>query len=80
MPPDSRQVDVQQKRGEPNPAPTRGGTPQELATAAGAGDVNSLSPNSFRTKKSCGESLTLFHNNRGFESRREGHLRKSRGT
>ena len=44
MPPDSRQVDVQQKRGEPNPAPTRGGTPQELATAAGAGDVKLTEP------------------------------------
>ncbi len=44
MPPDSRQVDAQQKRGEPNPAPTRGGTPQELATAAGAGDVKLTEP------------------------------------
>ena len=39
MPPDSRQVDVQQERGERNPAPTRGAIRQELATAAGAGDV-----------------------------------------
>jgi len=39
MPPDSRQVDVQQERGERNPAPTRGARPQELATAAGADDV-----------------------------------------
>src|SRR5467141_832103 len=44
MPPDSRQVDVQQKRGEPNPAPTRGATRQELATAAGAGDVKLTEP------------------------------------
>jgi formate hydrogenlyase transcriptional activator len=44
MPPDSRQVDVQQERGERNPAPTRGATPQELATAAGAGDVKLTEP------------------------------------
>jgi formate hydrogenlyase transcriptional activator len=44
MPPDSRQVDVQQERGERNPAPTRGATPQELATAAGAADVKLTEP------------------------------------
>jgi len=44
MPPDSRQVDVQQEHGERNPAPTRGATPQELATAAGAGDVKLTEP------------------------------------
>ena len=44
MPPDSRQVDVQQERGERNPAPTRGATPQELATAAGAGDLKLTEP------------------------------------
>jgi len=44
MPPDNRQVDVQQKHGERNPAPARGATPQELATAAGAGDVKLTEP------------------------------------
>jgi hypothetical protein len=44
MPPDSRQVDVQQKHGERNPAPARGATRQELATAAGAGDVKLTEP------------------------------------
>jgi formate hydrogenlyase transcriptional activator len=44
MPPDSRQVDVQQKHGERNPAPARGATPQKLATAAGAGDVKLAEP------------------------------------
>jgi hypothetical protein len=42
MPPDSRQVDVQQKHGERNPTPARGR--QELATAAGAGDVKLTEP------------------------------------
>jgi len=44
MTPDSRKVDAQQERGERNPAPTRGATPQELATAAGAGDVKPTEP------------------------------------
>jgi formate hydrogenlyase transcriptional activator len=44
MPPDSRQVDVQQERGERNPAPTRGATRQELATAAGADGVKLTEP------------------------------------
>jgi formate hydrogenlyase transcriptional activator len=44
MSPDSRQVDVQQKHGQRNPAPTHGATPQELATAAGAGDVKLTEP------------------------------------
>jgi formate hydrogenlyase transcriptional activator len=44
MPPDSRRVDVQQERGERNPTPTRGATPQKLATAAGAGDVKLTEP------------------------------------
>ncbi len=39
MPPATRQIDVQQMRGERNPAPSRGATPQELATTPGAGDV-----------------------------------------
>ena len=39
MPPATRQIDVQLMRGERNPAPSRGATPQELATAPGAGDV-----------------------------------------
>src|ERR1700741_1137567 len=39
MPPESRQVDVQQQRGDRNPAPARGASPQELATVAGAGEV-----------------------------------------
>jgi PAS domain-containing protein len=43
MPPDSRQVDVQQKHGERNPTPARGATRQELATA-GAGDVKLTEP------------------------------------
>jgi PAS domain-containing protein len=41
MPPDSRQVDVQQERGERKPAPT---LPQEMATAAGTGDVKLTEP------------------------------------
>ena len=44
MPPDSRQVDVQQKHGEQNPTPARGATHQELGTAAGAGDVKLTEP------------------------------------
>jgi len=44
MPPDSRQVDVQQKHGERNPAPARGATRQDLATAGGAGDVKLTEP------------------------------------
>jgi len=44
MPPDSRQVDVQQERGERSPTPTHGVTCQELATAAGAGDVKPTEP------------------------------------
>ena len=44
MPPDSRQVEVCQKHGELNPAPTRGATRQELATATGAGDVKLTEP------------------------------------
>jgi len=44
MPPDNRQVDVQQEGGERNPAPTRGATPQELATPAGPGDVKLTEP------------------------------------
>lgn len=44
MPPDSQQVDVQQKHVERNPAPARGATPQKLATAAGAGDVKLAGP------------------------------------
>jgi len=44
MPPDSRQVEMCQKYGELNPAPTRGATRQELATATGAGDVKLTEP------------------------------------
>jgi len=44
MPPDSRQVDAQQEPGERNPTPTHGATRQELATAAGAGDVKPTEP------------------------------------
>src|SRR6201997_144367 len=44
MPPDSRQVDMQQERGERNPAPTLGPALQELATAAGAGDGELIEP------------------------------------
>jgi formate hydrogenlyase transcriptional activator len=44
MPPDSRQVDAQQEDDERNPAHTRGATPQELATAAGAGNVKLTEP------------------------------------
>ena len=44
MPSDSRQVDAQQERGERNPAPARDATPQELATAAVAGDVKLTEP------------------------------------
>ena len=44
MPPDSRQVDVQQEPGRRNPVPGRGASPQELATVAGAGDVKLTEP------------------------------------
>ncbi|MGC2364767.1 MAG: sigma 54-interacting transcriptional regulator, partial [Candidatus Sulfotelmatobacter sp.] len=44
MPPDSRQVDVQQERGERNPAPAGGATALELATAAGADDGQLTDP------------------------------------
>ena len=44
MPPDSRQFDVQQERGERNPTPTHRATRQELATAAGAGGVKLTEP------------------------------------
>ena len=44
MPPDSRQVEVRQMHGELNPAPTRGATRHDLATAAGAGDVKLNEP------------------------------------
>jgi len=44
MPPDSRQVDMQQERGERNPAPTLGPALQELATAAGADDGQLTEP------------------------------------
>src|SRR5258708_38559589 len=44
MPPDSRQVDMQQERGERNPAPTLGPALQELATAAGADDGKLTEP------------------------------------
>jgi PAS domain-containing protein len=44
MPQDSRQVDVEQRHGERNPAPARGATRQELATAAGADDVKLTEP------------------------------------
>ena len=45
MPPDSRQVEVRRMHGELNPAPTRGATRHDLATAAGAGDVKLNEPN-----------------------------------
>ena len=44
MPPDSRQVDMQQERGERNPAPTLGHALQELATATGADDGQLTEP------------------------------------
>src|SRR5579864_5111533 len=44
MPPDSRQVDMQQERGERNPAPTLGPALQELATAAGGDDGQLTEP------------------------------------
>ena len=44
MPPNSRQVDVQHEHGERNSAPSRGATPEELATAAGAGDLKLTEP------------------------------------
>ncbi len=44
MPPDSRQVDMQQERGERNPAPTLGPALQDLATAAGADDGQLTEP------------------------------------
>ena len=44
MPPDSPQVDAQQERGERNPTPTCGATPQELATGTGAVDVKLPEP------------------------------------
>jgi formate hydrogenlyase transcriptional activator len=44
MPPDSRQFDVQQERGERNSTPAHRATRQELATAAGVGDVKLTEP------------------------------------
>ncbi len=44
MPPASRQVDVQQERGERNPAPAASATRLELAKAAGADDVKLTEP------------------------------------
>ena len=44
MPQNSRQVDVEQGRGERKPAPAGAATPQELTTAAGAGDVKLTKP------------------------------------
>jgi formate hydrogenlyase transcriptional activator len=44
MPPNSRQVDGQHEHGERNSAPSRGATPEELATAAGAGDLKLTEP------------------------------------
>ncbi len=44
MPPDSRQVDVRQGRGERKSSPARGAAARELATAAGAGDVKFTEP------------------------------------
>jgi formate hydrogenlyase transcriptional activator len=44
MPPDSRQVDLEQERGERNPAPTLGPALQELATAAAADDGQLTEP------------------------------------
>src|SRR6266852_9778599 len=44
MPPDSRQVDMQQERGERNTAPTLGPALQELPTAAGADDGQLTEP------------------------------------
>jgi PAS domain S-box-containing protein len=47
MPPDSRQVDVQQERGERNPALAASATHQKLATAAGADDGQLTEPKLF---------------------------------
>src|SRR6201982_196844 len=44
MPPDSRQVDMQQERDERNPAPTLGPALRELATAVCAGDGQLTEP------------------------------------
>ena len=44
MPPNSRQVDGQHEHGERNSAPSRGATPEELATAAGTGDAKLSEP------------------------------------
>ena len=44
MPPDNRQVDAQHEHSEPNPAPTGGATPGELATAAGTGEAKLAEP------------------------------------
>jgi len=44
MPPNSRQVDGQHQHGERNSAPNRGATSEELATAAGAGDLKLTEP------------------------------------
>src|ERR1700732_3171782 len=44
MPPDGRKVELEQERGERNPAPARRATPREAATAAGAGNVKLTEP------------------------------------
>ena len=44
MPPDGRQVNVQEESGDQNPAPARGASPQEPATVASASDVTLTEP------------------------------------
>ena len=44
MPPDGREVNVQEERSDRNPAPAGGASPQELATVAGASDVKLTEP------------------------------------
>ena len=44
MPPDGRQVNVQEESGDRNPAPARGASPQEPATVASASDVTLTEP------------------------------------
>src|SRR5436853_1002964 len=62
MPPETRQVDVQQERGERrNPTPTRGATPQELATAAGAGDLKLTEPKLLPDEEELRRIIDLMH-------------------
>ena len=81
MPPGGRKFDAQQERGERNPTPTHRATRQELATAAGAGDVKLTEPKLLPDEQELRRIIDLIPQTIVvLNSRRQGHLRKSRGT